>query len=483
MDGPDNRRFERRTGHALDCRTRLLLVLLAAAAAVSASGCGGSGGASAGGPPEQPAPAPTRDNNVTVTVTDVLGAPVAGADIRLYASMNGSAVTGADGRAEFYFHDLANLYTVTARGADTFGYAESFQSAGDRVDIAITAQPSADPTAGISRVTVPIGGASDDGRSLEFNIRFIYVLDTAANYMEDWNAGRSACFRANRTLATTHRGSRPTVSTARTGFDAPYVGTVVAANWVPPDARAAPLAVSLLTDQGGSINVNDPADRRLLAAKYLMTRLGPDDQVVVAAFASNDSGSGQFALLPNTPFTIFPLEGPGFTTDGRGYFPTIDSLATLEGGASPLYASLDRMVDFTASHAPADADRAVVVISSGDDESCGSRDTCWGTQRALLDKSAAAGMSVAVIGLADPSGKTNVKALSMFAQDENGATFWANDPKQVATILGTLPTILDGHQGAVDVTIHLQSSVAGAFASGRIVHGRAQLLVCPWDWV
>jgi hypothetical protein len=481
MKGLVSWKFRRERSPVLHRTMRLCLVILAAATAISTSGCGGSGSRSPGEPIADPAPPPARDNNITVTVTDVFGAPVAGAYIRLYASSNGSVIAGADGRAEFFFPETASLYGASAWGPDSYGNAESFQRAGDRLDIAITVHPAADPTAGIGRVTVPSGGVADDGRSLEFDIRFLYVLDTAVNYIDDWNVGPVNLLQCEPNTGNDSPQFTADCVDGPDGFDAPYVGTVVAANWVPPDTRTAPLAVSLLADQGGSISVNDPADRRLLAAKYLMTRLGPDDQVVVAAFASNDASTGQFALLPSTPVTIFPQENPRFTTDGRGYFSTIDSLATLEGGASPLYTSLDRIVDFTASSAAADAARAVVVISSGNDESCGSRDTCWATQRALLDKSAAAGISVAAVGLADPSGRINVKALSMLAQGETGATFWANDPQQVATILGSLPTFLDGRLGAVDATIHLQSSVTGAFTSGRVVAGTARLTLCPWD--
>jgi hypothetical protein len=484
MNGSGSWKSGHEGGRALHRTRRLCLAILAAAAAISAGGCGGSGSSgsrSPGRPIANPAPPPARDNNVTVTVTDVFGAPVAGADIRLYASSNGSVIAGADGRAEFFFPEIASLYGATARGTDSFGSAESIQPAGDRLEIGITVHPAADPTAGIASITVPSGGVADDGRSLEFNIRFLYVLDTAVNYIEDWNMGPVNLLPCEPNTGNDSPQFTADCVDGPDGFDAPYVGTVVAANWVPPDTRTAPLAVSLLTDQGGSISVNDPADRRLLAANYLMTRLGPDDQVVVAAFASNDASIGQFALLPNTPVTIFPLENPEFTANGRGYFSTIDSLSALEGGASPLYASLDQMLDFTEVNAPADAARAVVVISSGDDESCGSRASCWSTQRALLDKGAAAGIFVAAIRLADPSGRTSVKALSMFAQGENGATFRATDPRQVATIMGTLPAILHGRGGAVDATIHLQSPVAGAFASGRIVYGQAQLLVCPWD--
>ena len=78
----------------------------------------------------------------------------------------------------------------------------------------------------------------------------------------------------------------------------------------------------------------------MLAAKYLQTRAEADDQVALAAFASDSTSTGAMSLLPTQPVTIYPVENPGFTSDGRAHFPTIDALASLEGGGSPLHAAV-----------------------------------------------------------------------------------------------------------------------------------------------
>jgi len=70
------------------------------------------------------------------------------------------------------------------------------------------------------------------------------------------------------------------------------------------------------------------------------------------AFAAGDAGSGQLALLPHRPTTIYPVDLPAFTTDGASFYATIDTLATLEGGASPLHAAIDDLVEFTTASAP-----------------------------------------------------------------------------------------------------------------------------------
>ena len=111
--------------------------------------------------------------------------------------------------------------------------------------------------------------------------------------------------------------------------------------------------------------MTDPADRRLLAARYFQTqRIDTSDSVALAAFAADDSATGTAALLPEQPVTILPADEPAFRTDGRGLFPFIDSLAALEGGASPRHAAIDALIDFVAAEAPADSRGAVVVLAS-----------------------------------------------------------------------------------------------------------------------
>ena len=261
------------------------------------------------------------------------------------------------------------------------------------------------------------------------------------------------------------------------GFDASYQGSTSIVRTVHPDRGTAPLALSLLLDQGASVAVTDPGDRRLLAAKYLQTRVESDDQVALAAFASDSTSTGAMSLLPTQPVTIYPVENPGFTSDGRAYFPTIDALASLEGGVSPLHAAVSELIAFTAGSAPADSRPVIVVLASGNVVDCGPEE-CRSAQEALLGESASAGVPIIAVGLSDPSGQVDRKGLGTFAQSVQGAVFWAREATQVPTIFGRLPAILDGLEAAVDVNVRLESSVPGTFAPGNLVAGTFRLEVC-----
>ena len=203
--------------------------------------------------------------------------------------------------------------------------------------------------------------------------------------------------------------------------------------------------------------------------------------MALAAFAADDMSTGQAALLPNQPVTIFPVANPTFTTHGRDYFPTIESLATLEGGGSPLHAALGQLIDFAASAAPAGSRRVVVVLASGGISDCGTLAECQAAQDTLFAQSAAADVSVVAVGLSDASGRIDRERLGTIAQSGHGAVFWAQAATQVPTVFGRLPEILGGRHSAVDVSIRLESPVAGAFTSGRTIVGTMQLVICPWD--
>ncbi len=61
------------------------------------------------------------------------------------------------------------------------------------------------------------------------------------------------------------------------------------------------------------------------------------------------------AKIPEKPVSIYPIGSPVFVADGASFFPTLDQLATLEGGRTPLYDAICRVIDFTDTSAPAAA--------------------------------------------------------------------------------------------------------------------------------
>jgi hypothetical protein len=463
-------------------RLRRPLIPIAAWLLLGAAGCGGSPGngddpTGGGGGPTGP---PPGDITVAITARDAFGSPVPGAGIVLLHNSGAgylelSTLTDADGRAEIV-GGFDSVYAAILSATELEGVShDPSRPADDRIEFDVTLHPLSGFTPGVSRLIV--SGSSADGRRLEFNARLYVIEGNASTDLEDWNLGDVGV------LPCAHDTGPATVDCVSTssGFEYSYVGSTLNQSWVEPDDASDPLAISLLLDQGASLAVTDPGDRRLLGAKYFQTQLHKDDQVLLAAFAADNASTGDAALLPIQPVTIFPVADPAFTTDGSAYYSTIDSLATLEGGGSPLYAAVGEMIGFTASAAPAVSRPAVVVLASRGVSDCGSIADCGTVQDALLQQSAATGVGVVAVGLSDPSLQVDRKNLARFAQTERGAVFWALDATNVPTILGRIPEILDGRHGAVDVRIRLESPVAGAFASGNTVVGTLQIVWCPWD--
>lgn len=407
-----------------------------------------------------------------MTARDAFGAAVPDAEIMLlYSSGTGFWETRAR-------TDAAGMATIEGAPDNTYAvllaaeslYGTQYQAsrvAENEMDFDVTLHPSAPLAPGIGDVEVT--DVSDDGRLLSFSAR-LYIIETYADE-SSWYWGDIEVLPCADCIA------------GPGGFTAAYTGSSLSNERVEPEPEPVPdpLAIALLLDQGGDVAVHDPADKRLLAARYLSTRLGADDAMAVAAFAADDAGTGQAALLPNKPVTIFPVDNPAFATDGRSFFPAIDSLATLEGGAAPMYGALQEMVAFAAGAAPADSRRAVVAVASHGASDCGAPADCGAAQQALLDQSASTGVAVVAVDIADPAGRFDVAGLGPIAQFGHGAVFWATAADQVPTIVGRIPEVLDGRHVAIDVTIQLESSVAGAFAPGNTVGGTLQVIVCPWD--
>lgn len=460
-------------------------VVVAAFLLCGAVGCGGSGsgGGAGAGPGEPPGPVdppgpvepPPGSTRVTIVARDAFGSPVPGASIVLFESkgtgfLELSTVTDSNGRAEIV-GGFEDVYAAMLAATDLFGITyEPHRPADERIDFEVTLHPSSGLTPGVGSLSVT--GNSADGRMLEFSAR-LYVVEGRVSEGSDFEAWNIDAVGVLPCAADCIAGPG--------GFDAAYQGATLSQDWVDPGPVPDPLALSLLLDQGASVALADPADRRLLAAKYFQTRLGANDEVALAAFAADDAGTGQAALLPEQPVTIFPVDRPAFTSDGSAYFPVIDSLATLEGGGSPLHAALAELIDFTASAASPGNRRAVVALANGDVADCGNLAGCQAAQDALHEQSAAVGVPLVVVGLAGPSGHADRARLGPFAQFDDGTVFWAQDTRQVPTLFGRIPDILAGRHGAIDVTIRLESPVAGAFAPGNTVVGTLQVVVCPWD--
>jgi hypothetical protein len=417
-----------------------------------------------------------------VTATDALGAPLAGA--RVYVSTywtheDKGAVADSNGRAEIK-GVIASAFSVSVFGPDSYGSAPTSNlAAGATLEVTVATMPTVEPAAGITRAWVPPGGVSDDGRTLEFSLGIVQVTREG----DYWAYGADAVRVAGCTPdpANDLPRFRPDCVAGAEGFDAAYDGLAVSVKKVDAAGHAAPGAAALLIDQSTNVVVNDPADARLFAAKYFLTLADESAPMVLAAFSSDDSASGQFSLLPQKPFTVFPLANPQFTAHGRSYFGTVDELAAMGGGASPLYAAIDGMLDFAAAD-PQQGAKAVIVVTNGRDDTCGRRSECRSILDAVVRKSKVSGVPIVTVGLGGAAGATDHEALGLLSQGAaNGAAYWAPNPQQLTMVLGDVHSLLAGSKDTLEVAFRIQSPVAGAFASGRTVIGQVSLEVCPWE--
>ena len=471
--------------------------LLLAAVAISMTGCSDSSGggaasdASAGGNALQTRP--DGRGTVVVMVTDVLGAPLAGAtvDINTYwVDEDKRALTDASGRAEVK-DVIADTFSVNAYGPDSFGYAPQRKLVANGVlQVAVIAKPVAEATGGIARASVPTGGVSDDGRTLEFSLQIVQVPNSDGEY---WAWGNDAV----RVVACDPDPGndlplfQPDCVSGPDGFDASYAaaGTGAAMSVATIEAlnstnQPAPVSTALLLDQSSRVIASDPADRRLFAAKYFLNSATTSSPMLLAAYAADSPATGQVALLPRKPVTIFPLESPYFTFTPREYFPTVDLLATLEGGSAPLYTAIDRLLDVVGigPMGTGTDTTAIVVITDGHDDTCGSRTECRKVRDALIEKSRQSGVDIVTVGLARAKGEADRESLGLLTGGTSrGAAFWASDPKQLASILGSVREFLSDTKRTLKADFRVQSPVAGAFAPGRTVLGQVRLEVCPWD--
>ena len=279
-----------------------LLVPFAACLLLGAAGCGGSGyngGDPGPGPPDPDPPPPPPGNTVlAVTALDVFGAPVQGASIGLLINsgtgfLEVSTLTDANGRAELV-GGFDGVYAVILSTTEMKGASYSpIHPAEDQIDFEVILHPLSALTAGIGGLSIT--GSSANGRQLEFSARLYIVEGNAwsdpnvSTDFEAWNLGTVSVLPCEPDIGSFAAGCVE----GSAGFDASYQGSTLNQNWVDPNPTSVPSAISLLLDQGASLAMTDPADRRLLAAKYFQTRLGAEDQMVLAAFAGRQREHGR----------------------------------------------------------------------------------------------------------------------------------------------------------------------------------------------
>lgn len=465
----------------------IALAMLWLATAGCSGGSGGDGPATTPPTNAQPTtPKPTSRGNLVVTVTDLLGAPVPGARIDVtsakWADEHKSAVADANGRAEIT-GVIDDAVTIRASAPDQPVYNPiegevNLPSLGGQVTVNAHVQilpVLAGPNPGITGAHVVAGGVRDGGRTLEFSLGIVGVLGGPDSILD--------C-----TPDTANDASRfqPDCVAGAEGFDAPYAvlnnGNRLANSEVVvccyDGMRAPSLSSTLLLDQSGTVTSSDPADPRLFAAKYFLTLGEADRKISLAAFAANDAASGQQALLPQQPLTIFPVENPVVGAAGRELFPTVDALGSLKGGGAPLYDALDRLIDFAAPGP--DEISTIFVVTDGRDTTCGTYSQCKERRRQVLQKSRDRKVTITTIGVSAHSTGADREALGALSQGsyngDRAAFFWGG------YLPFTLRTALRNQRWPAsrrDATFQIQAPTAGTFASGRTVIGTVRIRVCP----
>ncbi len=435
---------------------RTLRICAVAGLAMALSACGGGGGG--GGGSTTPPPV----GSVSVTVTDLNGLVVSGATVvATVSNVSKTATTNASG--------VATLTGVRTGNGNLDVSRSTFKP--KTVAVSVTENQTTSVTVALERDTKATGGllsarvlSGQDTTTLEFEIQVV-VVDENSSAVSGLSAAAFSLASCTPNAATVDTADCLS-DNADPAFDAPYsvTGPGPAPSFLQvPGGVAKAYAAALLFDQSLSIKTNDPTDARLYSAREFLNRLGGSDRASLSALAY-----GNAALIPQTPVTIYPVGNPSFVADGAIFFPTLTALATQEGGLTPLYEALCRVMDFSAANAPAGLNKAVIVFTDGKNDGLPPNPACR-TADDSIAKSVATGVDIYTIGLSsDVDGQT----LAALADGGSGAFMFAEDTAQLVTIYGSLGNLLSGSLTTYKLTYKITTNVAGGFAVGRAVLGR-----------
>ena len=442
----------------------------------SAGGASGSGAAPSG--------------ILKIEVRDPIGLPakVARVSVQPVGGNTLYGLTDADGRVEMRVP--AGQLGVYASGPEYGGGAPDVKL-GDRqtLEVLIQTRPRTDrPSGGVANAFAD--DVSADGRTVQISLGLLSV--NASNGYDTFvdRANKARIESCVPDSANDLPAVRPDCISGPVGFDAAYAeaepAQEVHVEWTDGQGGyARSFETLLLVDQSTALATADPADRRLAAAKYLLSLTDAvaagQKRAILGAFAADDAASGRYSALPQKPLTLFPLENPQLTSDGRSLFAAVDSLAALEGGVGALLPAVDKALDFMGSR-PSTGGRGIVVVSSGGDEGCGSASDCTELRDAVISKSRALGVHIVTIGFAGAGTAARHEPMNLLAQANwGGASLWLDDASQLPAAMADAYAFLADLKPYVRVTFRVESPTVGAFASGRTVLGKVRFEDCPWD--
>ena len=198
-----------------------------------------------------------------------------------------------------------------------------------------------------------------------------------------------------------------------------------------------------------------------------MNGLGSGDQALLAAFAGSSG-----ALIPTNPLTLYaPFKD---RASASSYFPTLDGLAAMVGGDTPLYQSLDTMRQQVVGAAalPAGLAKAVVVFTDGADTRCGSAEACHSTRAQTIRAANQDQLRIFTIGL---SKGVDVAALGELASQTGGAFLYADSTEQLIPLYGSVGKLLSLSLPTYRLRWTVRANAAGAFQPGQALLGRVQV--------
>lgn len=444
-------------GTAVSAKPRAWAAGLVAGACLVLAACGGGGG--------------SADSNavgqlglVKLMVNDRFGAPVAGAQVR---GPRETSLTDAQGVAMVSLSAPDSSATVILSSTSFTDQTVAVNSSGGRVnEVAITLQRKASAAGGslASRGSdLPV--LSADGRQLTFDVEVV-VVGADAGPVEQLGA---ADFRLRACTPVAGQAQASCVRGASGAADQAYVptNTAPAALQTIAGLPAADYAAALLLDQSGSIKQSDPSDARLFSTKAFLAGLGAKDAALLAAFAG---GAG--ARLPTAPMTVF---GPFRSkATASGYFPSLDSLARLIGGNTPLYDSLDSLRRQVVGEQVLTTGKAkaVVVFSDGADTSCVGTEACRSRRARSITEARQDQIRIFTIGL---SSGVDVAAMAELAHQSGGAFLYADTAEQLLPLYGSVGRLLSLSLPTYRLRWTVQADAAGAFRSGSTLLGRVQV--------
>jgi hypothetical protein len=424
--------------------------------------CGGGGGG------DDSSAMPQALGLVKLTVKDSFGAPVAGVTVQ---GPQGSSTTDAQGSALVLTSGPDVSANVTLSRPSFVDRAATISSSTGKVnELDVT----------LERATAPAGGSlstrnglppsvDGSGQQLTFEIELV-VVQGDSRPVENLTAADFVLRPCTPDAATTRIDCVRAVGSDLDIAYTPGSATPEAATPV-PGLAARPYAAALLLDQSGSIQQSDPTGARLYASKAFLTGLGAEDQALLAAFAS-----GPDALIPTRPLTVYGSFKDRAAAPPSSYYPTLDGLAPLVGGNTPLYESLDGLLAQVAGDTalPASLARAMVVFTDGADTSCSGPEACRSARERSVLAANQAGLRIFTIGL---SQDVDVAALGELANQTGGAFLYADTVQQFLPLYGSVGRLLSLSQPTYRLRWTVQAASAGTFRPGAALLGKVQVNV------